>query len=158
PLGAGSALETLRTRAEGLVGRLERVTSLSQDAQQVGSSLDGVKRQVANHRAQGLQLAEEGGNPDHFLGQGDQAHGNALSAVRAECQKRRGELESRGRRVQEYLRQHDPIVGEMARSSLDAALRAQEQVLAQFEESRPDWPAVRQGLAQALEEFAIAQT
>jgi hypothetical protein len=279
---------------------MKRLATLFQDAQQARTALDGVKRQVADHRAQGLRLAEEGGNPDQLLGQGDQAHEqalaalrtgdpdaaarnleaarerveqarstieqvqkakaycereqpgrgretdrlraalpqaesyhrelergfaasswqavgrnfdqirallatfdrmaddasslsstsvqkylagsrligqlaqqqqialrlmsglgeqlNALSAVRAECQKRRGGLQSRGRCVEGYLRQHDGIVGEMAKSSLAAALQAEEQTLGKFAEYQPDWPAVRQGLTQALEEFAIAQS
>ena len=50
---------------------------------------------------------------------------NGLSAVRAECQKRRAELEAVGRRVEGYFRQHDQAVGEIALGSLDSALRGQ---------------------------------
>ncbi len=273
PIGAGSALEALRSRAEGLLGRLEQVAKQFQDAQQVSSALKGLEQQVAHHRAQGLKLVEEGGNPDPILEQGNQAHSqslaalragnpdeasqaldaarsmveqarsvieqvqkakaycereqtgrqreterlraaipqaesyhqelqrgfapgswqavarnldqarallatferlaadaaamasassqkylagakrleqlaqqqqvvlrlmsglgeqlNLLSAARSECQKRRGELEALDRRVEGYFRQHDPIVGEIARGSLDSALRA----------GRRSWPA-----------------
>ncbi len=300
PIGAGTALEDLRTRAGNLVGRLRWVVELFQDAQQAGTALEQVKKQVASHRAQGLKLSEEGGNPDHFLGQGSQAHSetlmalragnpdtasqkletahslieqakatieqvqkakafcereqsnrereierlrnalpqaesyqkelqrsfapaswqavernleqarallatfdrmgrdaaelaspetqkylagarqleqlaqqqqitlrlmsglgeqlNALSAMRAECQKRRGELDSSTRRVEGYFRQNDQVVGEMARASLDSAQRGREEVLSGFEGTRPDWPSVGRALAQALEEFAIAQS
>jgi hypothetical protein len=300
PIGAGSALEALRSRAEGLLGRLEHIAKLFQDAQQASTALEGLKQQVAHHRAQGLRLVEEGGDPDPLLEQGNQAHSqslaalqtgnpdeaaqaleaarsmveqgrtvieqvqkakaycereqpgrtreterlraaipqaesyhqelqrgfapgswqavarnldqtrglvatfdrlaadaaamasagsqkylagarrleqlaqqqqivlrlmsglgeqlNLLSAARGECQKRRGELEALDRRVEGYFRQHDAVVGEMARGSLDSALRAREDVLAGFGESRPDWPAVGRALAQALEELAIAQS
>ncbi len=300
PIGAGSALEALRSRAEGLIGRLEGVAKQFQGAQQVKSALAGLEQQVANHRAQGLKLVEEGGNPDPFLEQGNQVHAqslaslqagnpdeaakaldaarsmldqarsvveqvqkaraycereqagrqreterlrsaipqaesyhqelqrgfapsswqavarnldqtralvatfdrlaadaatmasarsqqylagakrleqlaqqqqialrlmsglgeqlNLLSAARAECQKQRGELETRARRVEGYFRQHDPLVGEIARGSLDSALRARDEVLAGFGESRPDWSAVGRALSQALEELAIAQS
>src|SRR5262249_37334254 len=83
PLENGTALEALRTRAERLLGRFERVAKLFEEAQQAGASLDDVRRQVANHRAEALKLDEEGGNPDHFLGQGDQAHAQVLVALRA---------------------------------------------------------------------------
>ncbi len=274
--------------------------SLFQDAQKAGTSLDGIKRQVANHRAQGLKLVEEGGNPDHFLEQAAQAHSqvlmalkagnpddaaggletarsmveqsqaviervrkakafcerdqparvreterlraampqaesyfrdleqgfapgswqavarnidqarallstfdrmaadaaesasagvqkylagasqleqlaqqqqialrlmsglgeqlNALSRLRADCQKRRGELESAGRRVEGYFRQHGQAIGEIAVGSLDSAIRGRDEVLAGFEGGRPDWPSVGQTLARALEEFAIARS
>ena len=300
PIGTAAALEALRDRVQGLLNRLGRVASLFQDAKQVGTALEGVKRQVAGHRAQGLQLAEEGGNPDPLVERGDQAQDqavtalgagdpdaaaqamelartmvqqaqatieqvqkaraycqreqpnrvreinrlraaiteaegyhrqlesgfaptswqavarnldqarallatfdrmaedaaamasagsqdylagaklieqlaqqqrivlrlmsglgeqlNALATIRGECQKRRADLETRARRVEGYFRQHDPIIGAMARNSLDAANRARDQALAQMEEPRADWPAIRQGLAQALEEFAIAQS
>jgi chromosome segregation ATPase len=83
---------------------------------------------------------------------------NALTAVRNECQKRRSELETRSRQVERYLREQDRLIGEIARGSLASALQRQEQVLAQFSEPRPDWPAVGQALSQALEEFSIAQS
>jgi hypothetical protein len=299
PIGAVSALEELRARSEGLLNRLGRVAAMFQEAQQAGTSLEGVKRLVANHRAQGLELGEEGGNPDHFLGQGSQAHSqalmalragnpdaaakaletvrsgveqgqavieqvrkakafcdreqpgrvreterlraampqaesyfrelqqgfapsswqavarnldqarallatfdrmaedaasasagsqkylaaarqleqlaqqqqialrlmsglgeqlNGLSAIRAECQKRRGEMEAIGRRVEGYFRQHDQAVGEIALGSRDSALRDREEVLAGFQGPRSDWPSVSRALASAFEEFAIAQS
>jgi hypothetical protein len=300
PIGAGVALAEIRSRAQGLLGRLDRVATLFQDAQQAGTSLLVITKQVANHRMQGLKLAEEGGNPDNFLGQGGEAHAqalealragnpeeaakalesvrsmvqqgqavieqvqkarafcereqagrvreterlraampqaesyfrdlqqgfaagswqavarnldqaqallstfdrmaedaaasastgsqrylagarqlaqlaqqqqialrlmsglgeqlNALSSLRAECQKRRGELETVGRRVEGYFRQHDQAVGELARGSLESALRGREEVLAGFQGARPDWPSVSQTLARAFEEYAIAQS
>ncbi len=65
PLGARTALEKLRVRADTLLNRIERVVSLFGDAQQVKTATEALTRQVAGHRAQGLKLVEEGGNPDH---------------------------------------------------------------------------------------------
>ncbi len=300
PIGAGSALAEIRSRTEDLLGRLGRVATLFQEAQKAGTSLESIKKQVADHRAHGLKLGEEGGNPDHFLGQGAQSHAqalmalragnpdaaataleatrsmveqaravieqvqkaqafcdreqpgrareterlraaipqtesyfrdlqqgyapiswqavarnldqarallstfdrmaedaaglastgsqkylaaarqleqlaqqqqivlrlmsglgeqlNALSAAHAECQKRRGELEMVGRRVEAYFRQHEQAVGEIAPGSLDGALRGLEEALAAFQEPRPDWPSVGQALAKVSEDFAIAQS
>ena len=71
PLGTMTVLEQLRSRSDAFLGRIERVVSLFGDAQKVKSSLETIKRQVAGHRAQGLKLIEDGGNPDPLLGQGE---------------------------------------------------------------------------------------
>jgi hypothetical protein len=300
PIGARSLLEALRARGEGFIGRAERVAGLVQEARNVASALEGLRRQAAEHRSKGLRLDEDGGNPDPSLAQADQAHAaavsdlrggdpdaaakeldtarsmvdrakgtieqvraareycrreqpereratgrlraalpqaeadhrrlehefaatswesaaryldqvraslptfdrlaadaaasatdesqkylagarmlrqlaqqqqaalrlmsglgeqlNALSAVRDECRRRRGELEALGRRVEGYFRQYDPRIGRMAREQLEEATRGREQVTAGFDDPRPDWPAVRQALAQAMEGYAIAQS
>ena len=67
PLGTKTVLEQLKSRTESLLSRIERVASLFRDAQQVKTSLESIKRQTAGHRAQGLKLVEDGGNPDHAL-------------------------------------------------------------------------------------------
>jgi hypothetical protein len=300
PIGTGTALEALRSRIEGLLGRLEGVAKQFQEAKQLKTALAGLEQQVANHRRQGLKLVEDGGNPDPLLEQGSQAvaqalaalHAgdpdeaarvldaarsaieqaravieavqkakaycerelagrqreterlrtaipqaeayhhdlergfargswqavarnleqtralvatfdrlaadaaapasvgtqkylaaarqleqlaqqqkialrlmsalgeqlNILSAARDECRKRRGELEALGRRVEGYFHQHDDAIGELARGSLDTAVRARDEALAGLEDPRPDWPAAGRALAQALEELAIAQS
>jgi hypothetical protein len=83
PLGAKAALEQLRSGAERLLSRIERVASLFGDARQVKTTLEAVERQVAGYRAQGLRLAGEGGNPDESLAQGVAAHSETLTALRA---------------------------------------------------------------------------
>jgi hypothetical protein len=83
---------------------------------------------------------------------------NALLTARSECQKQRKELDSTAGRVEHYLRQNAGIVGEMARQSFASATKALAANTAIFDVTRPDWPAVRQALAQAAEEFAIAQS
>jgi septation ring formation regulator EzrA len=299
PIGAKSTLEALRTRGEALIARAERVAGLLQEAQKVAATLEGLRRQVAEHRSKGLRLDEEGGNPDETLAKADQAHArsvaalhsgdpdtaakeletsrslveqgqgtieqvrgsrdysrreqperrraterlqaalpqveadfqrlqrefaptswegaarnldlirerlsgfdrlaadaaeaasddsqrylagagllrqlaqqqqealrlmsrvgeqlNALTAARDECRRRRGELETLGRRVEAEFRQHDPMVSTMALDVLEKARGVRDAVLAAFEEPRPDWPAVRDGLAKAMDGYSVAR-
>jgi hypothetical protein len=83
---------------------------------------------------------------------------NALLAARSECQKQRKELDSVAHRVEQYLRQNAGIVGDMARQSFASATTSLAASLSSFDLARPDWPALRQALVQAGEEFAIAQS
>ena len=83
PLGTMTTLEQLRTRSDGFLGRIERVVSLDGDAKQIKSTLETIRRQVAGHRAQGLKLIEDGGNPDAFLSEAEAAHAATLTALQA---------------------------------------------------------------------------
>ncbi|HEX3449944.1 MAG TPA: hypothetical protein VHS97_16940, partial [Isosphaeraceae bacterium] len=95
PLGTMTVLEQLRTRSDALAGRLERVVAIFGDAQKAKSALDTLKRQVAGHRAQGLNLREEGANPDQFLGQGEQSQAETVAALEAgDPQAAAGKLET----------------------------------------------------------------
>jgi TPM domain len=82
PLGMQKALEELRTRSEGLLGRIERVASLCADARGVKVTLEAMRKQVAAHRAQGLKLVESGGNPDGALSEGETGQAEVLAALR----------------------------------------------------------------------------
>jgi hypothetical protein len=46
----------------------------------------------------------------------------------------------------------------MARASLDSARKARQEVTARSSDTRPDWPALRQSLAGAIEDLAIARS
>jgi hypothetical protein len=83
PIGTRTALLGLTARIEKLRLRVERVVTLRADAQRAAEAIESVKRQVAGERAQGLALAEEGGNPDHFLGRAAQFLGESLTALNA---------------------------------------------------------------------------
>src|SRR5262249_11332386 len=50
-----------------------------------------------------------------------------------------------------------PVVGAMALDILDQARRGRDAVLEAFEQPRPDWPSLRDGLAKAIESFSVAQ-
>ncbi len=83
---------------------------------------------------------------------------NALLGTKSECQKQRRDLDQTAQRVEQYLRQNAGVIGDLARQSFAAASKSLAANLAGFDVSRPDWPALRQALAQAGEEFAIAQS
>ncbi len=83
PIGVRSALASDRAKAEELLGRMERIAALHTDARKVATALEGLRRQVAEHRAKGLRLDEEGGNPDESLARADQAHAGAVKALEA---------------------------------------------------------------------------
>jgi len=300
PLGTKTVLEQLKARTESLLSRIERVASLFRDAQQVKTSLESIKRQTAGHRAQGLKLVEDGGNPDHALDQGDAAHSETLAALRAgdpdaasqkldaarslvqeaqatiekvqkarafcerdqparvreterlctalpqaesyqndlerefarsswqavarnldqarallatfdrqaqsaaaaatsttqeyvsgaaaleelarqqqivlrlmsglgeqlnslidvrnECRKLNEQLTSRDREAEQYIRQYDPIVGDVARNNLATAHQSKAEILARSGEPRPDWPALRQSLVEVIEDLSIVRS
>jgi hypothetical protein len=83
PLGTMTVLGQLRSRSDAFLGRIERVVSLFGEVQKVKASVETIQRQVSGHRAQGLKLIEEGGNPDPLLSQGEGAHAEALAALHA---------------------------------------------------------------------------
>ncbi len=299
PLGARSSLEADRKKADEAAGRLDRLAGLYADAQKLAIALDATRRQAAEHRARGLRLDEDGGNPDPPLARADEARAavlaalqagdadaagrelasaqaladeakaaidrvreardyarrevperarvterlraamphaeadyhrleaefapstwaevargmdqvrtligsfdrltaeasdaasessqrylaaanalrglaqqqktalrlmsaisdrlNALTSVRAECRKRRDELEAASRQVEDVFRRNDPLVGSMALDLLGEARRNRDAVLAASERPRPDWPSVREGIARAMESLSVAQ-
>jgi TPM domain len=83
PLGTKTALEQLRSRSDAFLARIDRVASLDGDAKKIKSTLETIRRQVAGHRAQGLKLIEEGGNPDAFLSEAEAAHADTLTSLQA---------------------------------------------------------------------------
>ena len=83
---------------------------------------------------------------------------NSLISVRSECRKLGDELATRERQVELFIRQNESIVGDVARSSLSSAQQGRADVVARSGQSRPDWPALRQNLAEVIEEFSIAQS
>jgi uncharacterized membrane protein YgcG len=300
PLGTKTVLDQLKSRCDSLLSRIERVAALFQDARQVKTSLETITRQVAGHRTGGLNLVEDGGNPDLLLEQGgaalaemlaalragdpdagagkldearslvqqaqatiekvqkakafcekeqparqreterlrtalpqaetyqsdlerefarsswqavarnlEQAHAllatfdrqaqtaaaaatatrqeylrgaglleelarqqqivlrlmsglgeqlNSLIDVRNECRKLNEQLAASERQAEQYIGRFDPIVGDVARSSLANARQAKSAVIARSGDSRPDWPALRQSLLDAIEDISIAQS
>jgi septation ring formation regulator EzrA len=299
PIGARASLEALRTRGEALAGRIERVSGLFQESQKASATIEGLRRHIAGHRAKGLRLDEEGGNPDESLAKADETHALAVSALRAgdpdaaakeldaarsmaeqaqglveqvrvardycgrerperaraterlraalpqaesdyhrlerefapsswegasrnldrardllatfdgqaadaaeaasdhsqrylsaarlirqlaqqqqealrlmsglgnqvntltalrdDSRRRRGELEALARRVEGYFRQNDPLVSAVVRDVFDKAGRVRDSVQAAFDQPRPDWPALRDGLDKAMEGYTVAR-
>ena len=88
-------------------------------------------------------------------GVGDQL--SALKALREECQNGVRGLEERAHATNRYFSQNSQVTGAMARGTLASAEQSRQQLESLLNQSLPDWPMVRQVLARALEEYAIAQ-
>ena len=88
-------------------------------------------------------------------GVGDQL--SALKALREECQNGARGLEERAHATNRYFTQNKQVTGAMARGTLASAEQSRQQLESLLNQSLPDWPMVRQVLARALEEYAIAQ-
>ncbi len=88
-------------------------------------------------------------------GIGDQL--SALKALRQECQNGARGLEERAHATSRYFTQNQQVTGAMARGTLASAEQSRQQLESLLNQSLPDWPMVRQVLARALEEYAIAQ-
>ncbi len=95
PIGARSLLESDRKNAEELLGRIDRLAGLYAEAQKLATTLDALRRQVADHRSKGLRLDEQGGNPDPALARADEARTAVLASLQAgDAEAAAGELES----------------------------------------------------------------
>jgi hypothetical protein len=56
------------------------------------------------------------------------------------------------------ISQNDSVVGDLARTSLAKAQQVRQEVLLRSGRPRPDWRALRQSLAEAVEDMSIAQS
>jgi uncharacterized membrane protein YgcG len=83
---------------------------------------------------------------------------SSLIAVRDESRTLIDQLAASERQADSLIRQNDRIVGDATRASLAKAEQIRQQVLLQADRSRPDWPAVRQSLAEAIEDVSIARS
>jgi hypothetical protein len=82
PIGTKTALEQLKSRVETLRGRIEQVVALFKDVQKTRTNLESVKGQLAAQRRGGLNLVEEGGNPDEFISKAGESHAETMEALR----------------------------------------------------------------------------
>jgi hypothetical protein len=86
---------------------------------------------------------------------GEQLSG--LNALRQDCQTAARSLEEQAHATSRYFSQNAQVTGALARATLAAAEESRGQVSSLLAEPRPDWPRIRQLLARALEEYAIAR-
>jgi hypothetical protein len=82
---------------------------------------------------------------------------SALKAVREECQNAVRGLDEQAHAINRYFGQNSQVAGAMARGSLAAAEKSRQELQSLLKQSPPDWPQIRQVLARALEEYAIAR-
>jgi hypothetical protein len=81
-----------------------------------------------------------------------------LIDVRNQCKKLKDDLAARERQADLVIRQNDAIVSDVARDSLEHARHLKGEIIAWAAEPRPDWPNLRQSLAEVIEDVAIAQS
>ena len=83
---------------------------------------------------------------------------NSLIAVRDDSRKLIDDLAGRERQAEALIRQNEHVVGDVARQSMAKAQQVKREILSRTGTSRPDWPAVRQSLAEAIEDMSIARS
>ncbi len=88
-------------------------------------------------------------------GVGDQLA--ALKSLREECQNAARGLQEQAHATSRYFGQNTQVTGAMARGSLAAAEKSRQELESLLNQSLPDWPSIRQVLARAVEEYAIAR-
>jgi TPM domain len=136
------------TQARTLLGTFDR------KAQEVAAAASQQKY-LLGARLLGQLTQEQQAVFKLMSGVGDQLA--ALKALREECQNGVRGLEERAHATNRYLSQNPQVVGAMARGSLASAEQSRQQLESLLNQSLPDWPKIRQVLARALEEYAIAQ-
>jgi hypothetical protein len=83
---------------------------------------------------------------------------NSLMSLRNECKKLTENLAASERQAELVIRQNEAVVSDVARNSLESAVRAKADIQARSSDSRPDWPALRQSLLEVIEDLAIARS
>ncbi|WP_165063810.1 hypothetical protein [Paludisphaera rhizosphaerae] len=73
PLGAKTIIDKTKTDADALVRRASDVVARLGDGKKVQEGLQKLREEVAEHRRKGLELVEDGGNPDGSAARGDEA-------------------------------------------------------------------------------------
>jgi septation ring formation regulator EzrA len=144
--GAARSMDQIRERLSGFDQLAADAAEAASDDAQRYLAAAGLLRQLAQQQQEALRQMSRIGE-----------RLNALTAARDECRRRRGELETVSRRVDAEFRQHDPIVSTMTLDVLDKARGVKDAVLAGFEQPRPDWPALLDGLAKAMDGYSVAQ-
>ena len=170
-------LRTAMTQAESYQADLERDfapsswTAVARNLDQAHALFATFDRQVQDAVAvasttsqeylKGSRLLEELARQQQIVlrlmsGLGEQL--SSLIAVRDESRSLIDQLAASERQADSLIRQNDLIVGDAARASLAKAQQIRQEILLRSAKSRPDWPALRQSLAEAIEDVSIAQS
>ena len=81
PIGARAALETTSARLDELLDWTQRVLDQHGQAVRLREALDQARETIRAHRADGLLLSEEEGDPDPVWDQGDAEQREAMTAL-----------------------------------------------------------------------------
>ena len=150
-----------RSSWQAVARNLEQAHALLATFDRQAQEAAAAARPRARNTSKGPALLEELARQQQIVlrlmsGLGEQL--NSLVDVRNECRKLNEELAARERQAELLIRQNDAIVGDVARNSLASTRQAKAEIIARSGEPRPDWPALRQSLAEAIEDMSIAQS
>ncbi len=138
-------------QAQGLLATFDRQV---QDAARAASS-------SSQEYLKGARTLEELARQQQIVlrlmsGLGEQL--NSLVAVRNESRSLIEQLAASERAAELLIRQNEAVVGPLAGESLAKAQQVRQEILLRSGRPRPDWPALRQSLAEAIENMSIAQS
>ncbi len=83
---------------------------------------------------------------------------NSLVTVRNECRKLSQQAAARDRQVERVIGEHEGIVSDVARNSLDSAQRNKAEIERRSSAPAPDWPALAQSWKAVIEDLSIAES
>ena len=169
-------LRTALAQAESYQTELERDfassswTSVARNIEQARALLATFDRQIQDSAAaassssqeylKGARLLEELARQQQIVlrlmsGLGEQL--NSLIAVRNESRSLIDKLAASERQAEQLFGENQRLIGDLARESLAKAQQLRQEILLRSARNRPDWPGLRQSLAEAIEEMSIAQ-
>ncbi len=164
PIGARTHFDALVALVRGVLERVERAVAIHAEAGEARNALGTLRKQVEEHRAHGLALGEDGGDPDGFLGEADEhlrlvksalEEGDASAADR-ELAGARTMISRAGETIEEVKKAKAFCLIEQAarkaesdrlRGLLPAAETSLKRLSDEF--AQASWGAVAQNLAQA---------
>ncbi len=138
-------------QAQGLLGTFDRQV---QDAAAAASS-------KGQEYLKGARILEELARQQQIVlrlmsGLGEQL--NSLVAAANESRTLIEQLATRERAAELLIRQNEAVIGQVACDSLAKAQQMRQEILLRSARPRPDWPALRQSLTEAIENVSIAQS
>jgi hypothetical protein len=137
PLGAKAVLDESVAAATKLHDRAANVLERLGDGKQVQDAVEKLKADVADHRRQGLNLTEDGGDPDRRIAQAEQELGELQTALEAgDPAAAAAELEAARNSVNE------------AQATLDAVLKARAYCERELPERERETRRLREAMGQ----------
>ena len=153
--------EFARSSWQGVARNLDQARSLlatfDRQAEQAAAAATTTRQEYVRAAALVEELARQQQIVLRLMsGLGEQL--SALVNVRNECRGKSDEVAAAERQAELLVGQNEAIVSDVARNSLESAQRAKAAIIARSGERAPDWPAVRQGLTEVLEDLSIARS
>ncbi|MGD0043167.1 MAG: TPM domain-containing protein, partial [Isosphaeraceae bacterium] len=143
PIGARQTLDKAQERALALRDRVHQILDRYAEGRRISAALAALGQQVANLRKSGLRLDEDGGNPDHPIGQTFQTLEALHKAVH----------EGDPQAALEHLQAAQALL-DQSRQMLDGVLKAKDLC----EKGHPERVGETQRLREALGQYEAFET